>query len=339
MSRSENAGLHSGGLRYERHGALEDVLEWVSRDLPEPGPGEALVAMRAAAVHYSDLGLINGTYGRKRGLPAIAGREGVGEIVVLGTGSHGVAPGSLVRMPPEAGVWQEAMVAKVEDLVPIPAGVPLEQAAMAFINPPTAWCLLHEFVKLTPGDWIIQNAGTSAVGVLVTQWARLQGLNVVSVVRDAAQAEKLKAQGAAVVVAEDSGYEKDALALTGGAPLKLALNSVGGESAGRLCRVVAKGAVVVTYGGVTAEPMRFPTRYLIFNDIALRGFWLDAWVHTQPTTAVQALWSQGLELLRAGVLHQPVAASYALAEWRAGLDHAFRAGRGGKVILTSAWRP
>jgi trans-2-enoyl-CoA reductase len=159
------------------------------------------------------------------------------------------------------------------------------------------------------------------------------------VVRNPAAAAQLQAEGAAVVVAEDSGYEKDVAALTGGAPVRLALNSVGGESAGRLCRAVAPGGVVVTYGGVTNEPMRFPTRYLIFNDIVLRGFWLDAWGRARPRAEIHALWDRMLGLIRDGVIHQPVAARYPLAEWRAGLEHAFRAGRGGKVLFTSDWRP
>jgi NADPH:quinone reductase-like Zn-dependent oxidoreductase len=338
MNGSKGAGHRVQGLRYERCGAPAEVLAAVDLDLPALGPGETLVALRAAAIHYSDLGMINGTYGRARTLPAIAGREGVGEVVAVGTGVSGLKAGSLVRMPEAEGVWREAVVAKTAELFPIPPGVPDEQAALAFINPATAWRMLHDFVKLEPGDWLIQNAGTSAVGVLVTQLARQFGWNVVSVVRDLAAAERLRAAGA-VVVAEDSGFEKNPGALTGGAPLKLALNAVGGESAGRLCRAVAPGGVVVTYGGVTNEPMHFPTRYLIFNDVTLRGFWVDQWVRTHPPEEVRVLWEQMLELLRAGVLAQPVAARYPLTDWRAALEHAFRGGRGGKVLLTSAWRP
>jgi trans-2-enoyl-CoA reductase len=141
------------------------------------------------------------------------------------------------------------------------------------------------------------------------------------------------------VVAEDSGYEKNAANLTGGAPIKLALNAVGGESVGRLCRAVAAGGVVVTYGGATAEPMRFPTRFLIFNNIELRGFWLDGWARSHPVAETDAMGQKIFELLRTGILAQPVAAKYPLADWWAALEHAFRAGKGGKVLFESQWRP
>jgi len=334
-----NKTLQIQALRYARHGLPAEVLEAVALDLPAPGPGEALVALRCGAIHYSDLGLINGTYGKAQSLPAVAGREGLGEVVALGPGVTAPKIGALVRMPEEEGVWREAVVAKAAELFTIPAGVPLEQAAMAFINPPTAWRLLHDFGKLERGDWLIQNAGTSAVGVLVAQLARQLGLNCVSVVREVAAEKTLRAAGAAAVVAEDSGYEKDAAKLTGGAPIKLALNAVGGESVGRLCRAVAPGGVVVTYGGVTAEPMRFPTRFLIFNDIQLRGFWLDRWVRAQPAGEVEAMMEKTFALLREGVMAQPVAARYPLGEWRAALEHAFRAGKGGKVLFVSSWKP
>jgi NADPH:quinone reductase-like Zn-dependent oxidoreductase len=339
MSENNIKQLKTWALRYERHGAPAEVLAPVALDVPALRAGEALVALRAGAIHYSDLGLINGTYGKARELPAIAGREGVGEVVALAPGVSSPALGALVRMPEEAGVWREAVVANAAELFPIPPGVPPEQAAMAFINPPTAWRMLHDFVELKPGDWLIQNAGTSAVGILIAQLSRHLGFKCVSVVRDAASAGHLREAGAAVVVAEDSGYEKNPAKLTGGAPIKLALNAVGGESVGRLCRAVANGGIVVTYGGVTAEPMRFPTRNLIFNDISLRGFWHDRWIHTQPPTVVRALTEKIFNLMREGIITQPVAARYALADWRTALEHAFRAGKGGKVIFTSNWRP
>jgi len=325
-------------LRYERHGLPAEVLESVKLKLAAPGPGEALVALRAGAIHYSDLGLINGSYGNLKPLPAIAGREGVGEVMALGPGTSEPAVGTLVRMPEEAGVWREAVVTEASELFPIPAGVPVEQAALAFINPPTAWRMLHDFTELKRGDWLIQNAGTSAVGVLVAQLARHLGLNCVSVVRDTATTAQLLENGAAKVVTEDSGYEKKPGALTGGAPIKLALNAVGGESVGRLCRAVGTDGVVVTYGGVTAELMRFPTRFLIFNNISLRGFWLDGWMRTQSPAEINLLWKKLFNLLREGVLEQPVAARYKLTDWRVALEHAFRAGRGGKVIFTSEWK-
>jgi trans-2-enoyl-CoA reductase len=207
--------------------------------------------------------------------------------------------------------------------------------------------MLHDFVKLERGDWLIQNAGTSAVGVLVAQLAKHLGLNCVSVVRDVATAETLLKAGPSTalrastvkVVAENSGYEKNAAKLTGGAPIKLALNAVGGESVGRLCRAVAHDGEVVTYGGVTAEPMRFPTRPLIFSNIQLRGFWLDGWVRSHSAKETEAMYDKTFELLRAGVIAQPIAAKYPLAEWRAALEHAFRAGKGGKVLFESQWRP
>ncbi len=339
MTNIPGGPLHIQALHYERHGLPAEVLEATTLELPALGQGEALVAMRCAAIHYSDLGLVNGTYGNLKALPSVAGREGVGEVVALGAGVSGLKIGARVRMPEDAGVWREAVVAKAAEFFPIPAGIPDEQAAMAFINPPTAWRMLHDFVRLERGDWLIQNAGTSAVGVLVAQLSRHLGLNCLSVVRDVAVAKRLKENGATVVVAEDSGYEKEPLKLTGGAPIKLALNAVGGESVGRLCRALSSGGVVVTYGGVTAEPVRFPTRSLIFNDIQLRGFWLDGWVRSHPAAETRATLEKLLGLLRDRVIAQPIVARYPLAQWHGALEHAFRAGKGGKVVFTGEWKP
>ena len=66
----------------------------------------------------------------------------------------------------------------------------------------------------------------------------------------------------------------------------------------------------------SAEPMRFPTRYLIFNDIQLRGFWLDHWVRAQPAAEVHAMMEEIFGLLREGVLAQPD--RRALSRWASG---------------------
>ena len=73
-------------LCYEEYGDPSRVLTLVERSVPEPGMGEVLVEMQASPIHPSDMGLIQGSYGRLRTLPSVAGREGVGTVVQVGEG-------------------------------------------------------------------------------------------------------------------------------------------------------------------------------------------------------------------------------------------------------------
>ena len=73
-------------VRYHEHGEPGSVLKLEEIPVPEIGGGEVLIQMQATTIHPSDLGLINGSYGRLRELPAVGGREGVGTVVSVGSG-------------------------------------------------------------------------------------------------------------------------------------------------------------------------------------------------------------------------------------------------------------
>ncbi len=322
-------------VRYHETGKPEDVLRVEEIEVAEPQAGEVTVRLIAAPVHPSDLGMIGGTYGRLRELPAIAGREGVGEVVAAGADVSQLKEGDRVRMPEEPGVWAERVTVKAEGLTKIPEGVPDEQAAMAFVNPPTAVVLLKDFGQLHPGNWVIQNAANSAVGVCVIQLAKSRGIHTINIVRDKAKwEERLKAHGADVVVSEEEAFFKDIEALTGGPRPKLGLNSVGGESVIRIIRSMGDGCEVVTFGGMVGDKVRFPTRNLIFNDVVLRGFWMDRWYRTRPKVETAAFQLAVFDYLKKGTLAVPVEQRFPISHGLEAVAAASAGGRTGKILIT-----
>jgi NADPH:quinone reductase-like Zn-dependent oxidoreductase len=144
--------------------------------------------------------------------------------------------------------------------------------------------------------------------------------------------EPLQALGADSVVVDDSSWEQEVGAITGGEPIRLALNSVGGASAISQIKVLGKGGTQVTIGGMTGETVRFPTRYLIFNNIRLVGFWWDAFCKKAAPETVGAIMDAVFEMQANGALRLPIAGVYPLNEYRAAfaLDHRPRLG---KVLL------
>src|SRR5689334_605875 len=142
---------------YERHGNPADVLQIKTEPWPKPAADEVVVAMRAAPVNPADINAIEGKYPARREVPAVPGFEGAG-VVVEATANSSVAKDALVILPHNIGTWREAVAVKASDLVVVPSGIDPAQAAMLKINPLTAWRLLHDYVDLSRGDWIIQNA-------------------------------------------------------------------------------------------------------------------------------------------------------------------------------------
>ena len=304
---------------------LEDVKQ------AEPQVGEVRVRLLAATINPSDYGMIAGSYGRLNELPAVAGREGVGVVEAIGRGVTRVGVGARVRFP-EAGAWQETACMPAANLLLVPADVPIEQAAFSFINPPTAYCLLQKMVDLAPGSWVVQNAGNSTVGLAVIQMAKTMGFKTISQVRRGELIAPLKALGADHVVIEGSGWAKQLKELTGGEPIKLALNSIGGESASDQIKALGEGGTQVTFGGMVGDLVRFPTRFLIFNDVRLVGFWWDQWCQKAGSQGLNQVMSAVYGMMRDGTLKLPVEATYSFAEYEAAIKHDQQP-RLGKVLL------
>src|SRR6267143_5176961 len=262
---------------YETHGNPADVLRVESRPWPTPAAGEAVVKMRAAPINPADLNQIEGKYPVRAELPATPGFEGAGIVADVDPDVTNVAVEALVILPHNVGTWRDAVAVKADELVVVPAGIEPVQAAMLKINPMTAWRLLHDYVDLTRGDWLIQNAANSAAGRAVIQIARELGYKTVNVVRRSELIGELQAEGGDVVLVDSENLRHEVEEAIGGPTIRLGLNAVGGESALRLANCLAPGSTLVTYGAMSLQPLKIPNGLLIFKDLRFRGIWINKW--------------------------------------------------------------
>ena len=298
----------------------------------EPGANEVLVRMLAAPINPADLNVIEGTYGELPSLPCTIGNEGVGVVERVGSSVVGFASGQTV-LPLAFGTWAEQMLVPAEALVELPEGLDPLQAAMLTVNPATAWRMLHDFVPLQPGDWIVQNAANSGVGRSVIQLAKALGLRTLNVVRRAELIDELRVSGADVVVTEDTNLRVEASALCGGVLPKLALNAVGGASSLNVANALGEGSPHVTYGAMGRQPLKIPNGLLIFKNISFRGFWLRRWKETASRAEVRSTYETLAAYLAAGVLHTPVHKVFPLDQALEAISEASQEKRTGKVLL------
>ena len=320
---------------YENYGKASEVVNPTEIDVPSPKRAEVTIKLLRASINPSDLGMVGGSYGRLRQLPAVAGREGVGEIVAAGEDVPDFAkPGVRVRIPEENGVWAQYQNCPAENLVVVPPDLPLDMCAMSFINPPTAHCILNLFADLHEGDWVIQNGAGSALGYFMIQMCTARGIKTVNMLRNAeAKRPELEGMGADIVVDESAFDAKKIKEATGGR-LLLGLNQIGGESVSNMIKAMGDSATVVTVGGMVGTPVRFPTRFLIFNDLRLRGFWWDKWCKTHKREDAQQVFSQIFDLVRKGLLRAPVDSVFPISQIKAALSRAEESGRRGKVLIS-----
>jgi len=321
---------------YSAHGNPADVLRIETKPWPRPGPDEVVVAMQAAPINPADLNAIEGKYPGKREVPAIPGFEGSGIISEVGRNISNGSVGSLVILPHDIGTWREACAVNASDLVVVPPEIDPVQAAMLKINPLTAWQLLHGYVELKSGDWVIQNAANSAAGRAVIQIAHAFGYKTVNVVRREGLVEELRSEGGDVVLLDDENLRNAVKDATGGAAIRLGFNAVGGESALRLMNCLAPGGTLVSFGAMSLQPLKIPTGLLIFKDLRFRGIWINKWYDNATPAERMAAFNPIFDMAKRNLLLTRVEKSYPLSEAKAALEHAARAQRSGKIIFDLA---
>lgn len=318
---------------YDAHGIPAEVLRVEARPWPKPAANEATVVMRAAPINPADLNQIEGKYPLRFPLPATPGFEGSGVVSEIGNAVQDVDLGAHVILPHNIGTWREACAVRASELVVVPKEIDLIQAAMLKINPLTAWRLLHGYVELKKDDWVIQNAANSAAGQAIIQIGRELGLRTVNVVRREELVEDLRVQGGDVVLIDGEALRDDVKEATGGAPIRLGLNAVGGESALRLMNCLAPGATLVTYGAMSLQPLKVPNGLLIFKDLRFRGIWINKWYDNASASERMEAFTPIFEMARRGLLRTKVEKTYSLGKFKEAVERAAKPKRNGKIVF------
>ena len=320
-------------VSYDAFGDPAQVLGTIEVDLPAPGPGEATLRMLLSPIHHHDLWTIRGSYGVRPELPARPGSEAVGVIEAIGEGVTHVAIGDRVAASAVTGTWAERFTVPAASLVPLPDELPDEAAAQLVAMPFSAVSLLEQ-LALAPGEVLVQNAATGAVGRLVAQFARARGTRVISLVRRESGVAELAEQGIDDVVATDQGdWQSQPRALTGDAHVAAGLDSVGGEAAGQVMSLLGQGGRLVVFGAMGASTMALPSGPIIFRDLRVEGFWGAKVSAAMSPELRRTLIGEIVQRLLSGEVTLPVASVHGIDEVTDAVAATLTGGRRGKVLL------
>ena len=331
------SSLRSGPALRALVGAFGPAPEVVALDNFEPdrpGPGQVRVRMTARSINPSDHVTIAGAYAWRTALPFVPGFEGVGVVEELGAGVSACAIGDRVLPIGSAGAWQDVKIADAHWCFPVAADLTDAQAAASYINPLTAWLLLHGRAALAPGMALAVNAAGSAIGRMLIRMANAAGVRPVALIRREATRERLTGLDLTAIVV--TGDESPAAALRevlddGG--LDIALDAVGGPCGEALALALKPGGRFLHYGLLSGQalPADLPLRR---PDLRFALFHLREWVHGQDRETIAAHLAQAAALVRSGVAETAVEASYPLREITQALRHDLQPGRSGKILIT-----
>ena len=302
-------------------------------DVGPPAADEVVFDVLAFPINPADMWFCRGSYRLKPPLPATPGAECVGRVTAVGTAVKHVKPGDLV-INLQRENWAQQRRVKGDDAIPLPAGIDLKQAAMVRINPPTAELMLSDFVTLKGGDWVIQNVANSAVGRLAIVLAHQHGLRTVNVVRRPELAGELKQLGADLVIVDGEGLAGRVERETGGAPIRLGLEAIGGKATGRICDCVATDGTVVHYGSMSGQDPEVTRNNFIYRGVRLTGFMLGRFLAKRSAQKIREIYADLAAQVMDGKLSAPVDTIYPIEQIKEALAHADKGGRNGKILVS-----
>jgi len=321
-------------VRFTRFGPASEMAELV--DVPEPAPprsGQVLIEVEVAPINPSDLLHFEGRYAQPASLPAFAGAGVLGRVARLGTDVQHLKPDDrVIVVNTQRRAWCDRFVWPAARLIPLPEADPVDLALLA-ANPPTALLMLESFGNLQPGDWVMQNAANSSVGVSLIQIAKMMGLRTVNVVRRPQLVDHLAAFGADVTLVDSPDLRARVAEAVGGVRIKLGIDAIAGDATRRLANCLGDGGTVVNYGLLSGKPCEVDAADIVFRDVSLKGFWYSRWFSTAEPAAIKDLFARLVGMVQAKTLRVPIEAVYPIENLNDALAHAQREGRSGKVVL------
>src|SRR3989441_2134196 len=292
-----------------------------------PSASEALVRVEYAPIDYSDLLLANGVYFLDPKLPSVIGGEGAGIVEAIGSGVTSVKVGDRVTIPFGTFTWSEKVLAPAEGLFVVPPSIDAKTASMLNINPTTAVLLLNEFVKLKAGEWLVINAANSQIARCLTAIAKSRGLRIAGIVRRPELVPEIKALGIDFVGVESPELPKQIQIATGGMPISLGLDAVGGPATATMASVLSSGAHLVSYAWLSGLPIHVAQGDLIGKRLNIHGFWM---YYEEYLPKMRAALTEAAKVVASGKLTLPVTTTYKLSQIKEAIEHSQR---GGKVLL------
>ena len=339
-------------FQFAEYGQPTDVLKLTEQELPEPGPGQALVKIKAVGLNRSESNYVQGRYIPAREFPSGIGQEAVGEILSLGPpadegpGANAATPltvGARVALLPGRvdicgmGAYREAGLYDQAALAPVPDDFSDAEGAAYWMGILTmGGCL--EMAGLTPdntrGKKVLITAATSSMGIVALKLARAWGAETFATSRSADKAKALEAVADHVIVCTDSdsliaGVNAATDGQASGHGIDVALDPLGADYYAGLVAVTANGGDIVSYEMITGPVASVPIATLMINDLSIHGFTIFR-VYKNPEL-LDTLIRWGMEY--AGQVRPIVSKTFPLEEAPDALAEMVTAQHVGKLVL------
>jgi len=315
-----------------RYGTPDD-LEFADVPDPEPGPGEAVVKVAAAALNFFDTLIIAGKYQTKPAMPFSPSAEFSGTVERVGAGVTGLKAGDRVLGYSGHGAARERIALSAERLVKLPDGVDFDRAAGLTVTYGTSLHALKDRARLQPGETLAVLGASGGAGLAAVELGKIMGARVIACASSAEKVEFARKHGADAGI--DYGKEdlKDALRrATDGRGADVIYDPVGGGYAEAALRSIAWYGRFLVVGFAAGEIPKLPLNLVLLKGCDVVGVFWGSWIE-RDKAGHRANTEQLLQWCAQGKLSSHVHAVYPLREAAAALKAIAARKVMGKVIL------
>ncbi len=307
---------------------VEGSLEWLEHPDPDPGPGEVLVKVAAAGINAADLLQRKGLYPPPAGSPEdIPGMEFAGDVVGLGPGATRFAIGDRVMSLTGGGAQAELAVVPEAIAMPVPEGIPWDQAG----GFPEAFCTAHDALftqaHLRAAERVLISGAAGGVGTAAVQLAHAFGAHVVASVRSSARHSDVLGLGADEVIEPDVAPDHG--------PYDVSLELVGAPGVAATLPALAMEGRIVVIGVGAGATVELNLLALMGRRGTIRASMLRARTTEEKAAVARAVVDDVVPLLAMGNLGVPVAEQVPMARASEAYERFAAGGKFGKIVLVT----
>jgi len=301
---------------------------------PQPSAGEVLVNVRAAALNFPDLLIINGSYQVKTEPPFIPGNEAAGVVEAVGEGVTRFRPGDRIIATPTTGAFAEKCLAAETQCMSLPENLGFEQGAGFTITYATTYHAFRQSTELRSGETVLVLGAAGGVGIAAVELAKHFGARVIAAASSPEKLEFARQAGADETIDYSEQSLRDAVReLTGGRGVDVVYDPVGGSLAEQAFRSLAWHGRYLVIGFASGEIPRFPINIALLKEASVIGVWWGTWSMHSPDDSLQNM-VELASLVEQDKLKPRVSERYPLQRYTEAFAAIVQRRARGKVVLT-----
>ncbi|TFW20038.1 NADPH:quinone oxidoreductase family protein [Duganella callida] len=310
-----------------------DMLKLQDLPDPQPGPGQVVIDVQAAAVNFPDVLIVQGKYQFKPDLPFVPGNEVAGVVRSVADDVTTCRPGDKVIAFTATGGFGQQLLAPAQSLIPIPPGMEFDIAAAITLTYGTSYHAIVDRAALKTGETMLILGAAGGVGLAAIEIGKALGARIIAAASSDDKLEVCRRHGADVLINYSEEDLRTAIkAATGGRGPDVIYDPVGGAYTEAAFRSISWGGRHLVVGFANGEIPKLPLNLTLLKGASLVGVFWGEFTKRYPKANMSNM-KQLLQWLQEGKIRPLVSHRYRLEETAQALNDMAARKVTGKIVI------